>query len=65
MTLQRDTYLRELRKILASLKEVIITLTLSDFLCSVGSRVMHLAKMMERKTEALDFGQRALEFVHI
>lgn len=67
MALQRDAYLRELRKVhkvSASLKEVNKFMTPFSFLVIAGSQVMHLVRIIERKTEVVDSAQKELEFLH-
>lgn len=67
LTFQWDTYLRELQKVSVSLQEVNKVLASLNFPGTVGSQVMHMARMMEmeRKTKALDSAQKELKFLRI
>ncbi|CAI8599839.1 unnamed protein product [Vicia faba] len=59
----RDMYLRELYKAYASLKEVSKALALFNFHGGAGVQVMHLARMIDGKIEALNSAHKELEFL--
>lgn len=66
MTIEQDAYLREPHphQFSASLKEVNNVITPFNFPGTAGRQVIHMARMMERKIESLDYAQKEQEFLH-